>query len=244
MKRGIFFIKAVLFLLLLSSCQTKTSSYTFKVPADKRNQSQELIAFQPRPLNNYTTKELIVIDAGHGGEDAGTRSLTPPKYEEKSLNLATAFFLKEFLQKMGYVVKMTRSEDLFVPLAKRSSLANGWQPKLFVSVHYNAAESERADGIEVYYYQSEENKQRSTSSKKLADAVLAEVIQKTGAKSRGVKHGNLSVVRETLMPAILVEGGFMTNKNEMEKIKDPGYIKKLAFGIALGIDRYMKSERF
>lgn len=185
-------------------------------------------------------KELIVIDAGHGGEDMGTRSLIPPKYQEKSLNLATANFLKSYLEKMGYQVRMTRIDDTFIPLQMRSLYANNCNPRLFVSVHYNAAPSEFADGIEVYYYDSEDNKKRSIDSKKLANSVLERVIQKTGAKSRGVKHGNLSVIRETTMPAILVEGGFMTNKNEMEKIKDPGYIKQLSFGIALGIDDYLR----
>jgi N-acetylmuramoyl-L-alanine amidase len=200
---------------------------------------EDVAAIYPRPLKN-NRKDLIVIDAGHGGEDAGTRSLIPPKYQEKSLNLATARVLKGFLEKMGYMVRMTRNDDTFVSLPTRSLLANNYNPKLFISVHYNAAESELAEGIEVYYYKSDENKTRSASSKKLADLVLEKLIQKTGAKSRGVKHGNLAVIRETEMPAILVEGGFMTNKNEMEKIKDPVYIKQLAYAIALGVDQYIK----
>lgn len=238
MKRGIILLFC---LLVLSSCQAKQrEKNTFKVSVQKKSH-KELIAYQKPRSNHRLQKELIVIDAGHGGEDEGTRSLIPPKYQEKSLNLATSLFLKEFLEKFGYVVKMTRTDDTFIALSDRSSMANKWASKLFVSVHYNAAESELAEGVEVYYYQSDENKQRSTISKKLAESVLAEILQKTGAKSRGVKHGNLSVIRETVMPAILVEGGFMTNKVEMEKIKDPNYIKKLAFAIALGIDHHMKT---
>jgi N-acetylmuramoyl-L-alanine amidase len=204
-------------------------------------ENQYIAIAKQKPLR-VQRKDLIVIDAGHGGDDRGTSSTTTPKYQEKSLNLSTAMFLKEYLQKMGYQVKMTRSDDTFIPLATRSLIANNYNSKLFLSVHYNAAFSEQADGIEVYYYQSEEDKARSISSKKLADSVLAQIIDKTGAKSRGVKHGNLAVIRETTMPAILVEGGFMTNSQEMDKIKDPAYIKQIAFGIALGVDQYLQKQ--
>lgn len=204
--------------------------------------SERQVAYQQVKPYRGKKKDLIVIDPGHGGEDAGTRSLTSPRYQEKSLNLSTANFLKEYLQKMGYLVKMTRNDDTFIPLTTRSLMANDYRSKLFVSVHYNAAASEQAEGIEVYYYQ-EGDKTRSSSSKLLAESVLSQLIEKTGAKSRGVKHGNLSVIRETEMPAILVEGGFMTNKKEMDKIKDPSYIKQISYGIAVGIDQYLKKTQ-
>ena len=234
----------LLVLIAFSGCQTsKQPQLIARTPSSKQKTSK-VKPFYTRTRPLVQKQELIVIDAGHGGDDMGTRSLIPPKYQEKSLNLATANFLKEFLQKMGYQVRMTRSDDTFIPLPMRSLLANNYNPRLFVSVHYNAAPSEFAEGVEVYYYNSDENKKRTILSKKLADLVLQRIIQKTGAKSRGVKHGNLAVIRETMMPAILVEGGFMTNKQEMEKIKDPVYIKQLAFGIALGIDEYIKTGSF
>jgi N-acetylmuramoyl-L-alanine amidase len=74
----------------------------------------------------------------------------------------------------------------------------------------------------------------------LAQTVLDHVIESTAAKSRGVKHGNFLVIRETEMPAILVEGGFLTNTSEMDRIKDPSYLKKLALGIAKGIQTYLQ----
>lgn len=229
-----------LILVIFSGCQRSHDRALIFETEDSYNWRKPEITADARKKPLRATKDLIVIDAGHGGEDMGTRSLIPPKYQEKSLNLATALFVKDFLQRMGYLVKMTRNDDSFIPLATRSLIANNFNPKLFLSVHYNAAPSEQADGIEVYYYQSDDDKSRSVSSKKLADSVLSHVIEKTGAKSRGVKHGNLAVIRETTMPAILIEGGFMTNRNEMEKIKDPAYIKQLAYGIALGVDQYLK----
>lgn len=241
MKRWIY---CFLILMTLSGCQTQRPTerliYGQDPVSNYRQPSNEEIAY-----NNYSNKyahkreQLIIIDAGHGGEDMGTSSKTTPKYQEKSLNLTTSQLLKDYLQKMGYSVKLTRSDDTFIPLATRAVIANYYNPKLFVSVHYNAAHTEKPEGVEVYYFQSDDDKARSYQSKVLAERVLEKVILKTGAKSRGIKHGNLAVIRETTMPAILIEGGFMTNKAEMEKIKDPAYIKQLALGIALGIDGYL-----
>lgn len=184
-------------------------------------------------------RPLIVIDPGHGGEDFGTNSRVPPKYQEKYLNLATSRMLNGYLKQLGFDTVMTRDSDVFVSLDKRALFANTQKPKVFVSVHYNSAPSKEAEGIEVFYYRSEDNKSRSDESKQLAQAVLGQLLKTTGAKSRGVKHGNLSVIRQTKMPAILVEGGFLTNEKEMEKIKDASYLKKVAWGIAQGIKEYI-----
>ena len=135
---------------------------------------------------------------------------------------------------------MTRKDDTFITLDERANFANQIKPRLFVSVHYNSAPSADAEGIEVFYYRSEEDKGRTDQSKKLAHAILNRVIANTQAKSRGVKHGNLAVIRETNMPAVLIEGGFMTNDKEMDKIKDPAYIKQIAWGIAKGVDDWIK----
>ena len=184
-------------------------------------------------------KYLIVLDPGHGGHDAGTQSISKPRYQEKSLNLVTAQFTKEFLQQLGYQVVMTREDDRFISLDKRAKIANEQKPNLFVSIHYNAAPSAEAQGIEVFYYQSKDAKTRTAESKRLAQAVLKNVLSQTQAKSRGVKSGNYAVIRETTMPAILVEGGFVTNEAELQKLKDPTYLKQIAWGIVKGIDEYL-----
>lgn len=184
---------------------------------------------------------LIVIDPGHGGKDLGTHSFKTPKYQEKTLNLATAKLVRHYLQQLGYSTMLTRKEDVFISLEQRSVFANKMQPQLFVSVHYNSAPSNTAEGIEVFYFSSDQNHNRTAESKLLAQTVLNSVIQKTHAKSRGIKHGNLAVIRETTMPAILIEGGFLTNPKEQEKLRDKEYLKKIAWGIAKGIDDFLKS---
>lgn len=232
-------------LIFLGSCSSNHSRYDQK--------SSETISFtlrperpSPPPYKPEPKKDgvLIVIDAGHGGDDHGTTSTTKPKYQEKFLTLSTAKFLREFLKQMGYRTLMTRIDDTFIPLLDRAAIANEAESNkvLFVSVHYNSAPSPEAHGIEVFFHQSDSDKSRSVSSKQLAAMILDEVIQNTGAKSRGVKHGNFAVIRETKMPAILIEGGFMTNEEEMSHIKDPNYVKRLSYGIAKGVDHYIRTH--
>lgn len=180
-------------------------------------------------------RPLVVIDAGHGGKDKGTTSLSLPRVEEKTLALSTAFFLQGYLRKLGFRTSMLRADDSFIPLQERVERSNTQKPLLFVSIHYNAAKNILAEGIEIYYFQGEQKDSRSESSKILASHILAKMLQTTLAKSRGTKHGNLAVVRDTLMPAVLVEGGFMTNEAEMARLRDSKYQRRIAWGIALGI---------
>ena len=187
-----------------------------------------------------THRPLVVIDPGHGGEDFGTQSNSKPRYQEKHLNLATARLLKTYLNQMGFATVMTRSKDVFIALDKRAEFANDQNPALFISVHFNSAPSPEAEGVEVFYYRSEKDTERSKKSKDLSKKILDKIITTCQAKSRGVKHGNFAVIRLTNMPAVLVEGGFLTNDSEMQKIKDPAYLKKLAWSMAQGIQAYLK----
>lgn len=181
-----------------------------------------------------------MIDAGHGGTDTGAKGRLAPEYQEKNLTLTTATMLKKFLSQMGYQTVMMRQTDVFIDRYERARIANRKNPDLFVSIHFNFAAAIEASGIEVFYYRSEDNPDRSKESKRIAQAILSKVLDSTGAKSRGVKHGNYAVVRETAMPAVLIEGGFLTNEDEMNKLKDPAYLKRLAWGIAQGISATVK----
>jgi N-acetylmuramoyl-L-alanine amidase len=201
---------------------------------------RELIAVREsmlKPQYQY----VVVIDAGHGGHDKGTYSSKAPKYQEKYLTLTTGLIIKSYLEKMGYHVMLTRSNDLFVPLEERAAFANEQRAHLFVSIHFNSAPNKLAEGIEIFYYRSKEQAKRTKESKALADIVLKRMIAATAASSRGVKAGDLAVIRQTKMAAILIEGGFLTNEEEVYKLKDASYLKKLALGIAQGIHEYVTS---
>jgi len=178
---------------------------------------------------------LIVIDAGHGGKDFGAKTSIKPVSHEKDLTLSTAHMLNSYLLSMGFRTFMVRVDDSFIGLKERAERANRQGPALFVSIHYNSAPNAQAHGIEVYYYDSEKDKKRSKKSKTAAGDVLDYAAVQTGAKARAVKHGNFAVIRETGMPAILVECGFLTNDEEAHNIKTAAYMKRLAAGIAKGL---------
>jgi len=225
--------------LLILTCMCPLSAQVAKKPVVQslsipRMASKTL--YRKAPL-----KPLIVIDAGHGGEDTGAEDSS---YTEKHLNLATARLVRAYLKQLGYRTSMTRNADFFVPLDQRAAFANSQRPALFISLHYNSAPSKKAEGIEIYYYHSDFNTQRVAESKKLANSVLNKILLNTSAKSRGVRDGNFAVIRETNMPAILVEGGFLTNEKEVKKIKNPTYLKQLAWGVVQGIDEYLKQIQY
>lgn len=192
----------------------------------------------PPPIP-FIQKGVVLLDPGHGGKDVGTQSISKPRCQEKNLNLMTAKFVKMFLQRRGYRVLMTREDDTFISLDKRVQIANEVKPMIFVSIHYNAAPSSEAKGVEIFYHVSKDNKERTTASHKLAQSILKQVLFQTKALSRGVKNGNYLVIRDTKIPAVLVEGGFVTNEAELQLLKDPTYLKRLAWGISKGIDDYL-----
>lgn len=183
----------------------------------------------------------IVIDVGHGGTDRGARGHIP-YCEEKKICLLTARLVKQYLDQLGYHVVMTRNTDDFVSLPKRVEIASQAQANIFVSVHFNSSRSVEAQGIEVFFHDTKENRNRATASRKLADSILSRVIRRTSASSRGVKKGNFYVIRETDMPAVLVEGGFISNAEERALLKSRDYQEKIARGIADGIDQYFKAR--
>jgi len=180
--------------------------------------------------------KLVILDPGHGGYDLGARMSS---VDEKSLALSTALLTKKHLQDMGYRVVLTRSRDVFISLEKRALIANETKGKLFVSIHFNAANNPIAKGVEVFYNMAQD-KIRGASSKKLATGVLHKIIDKTASENRGIKEGNFFVIRETKMPSILVEAGFMTHPDELHLLKDIQYRDKIAKGIAEGVDLYFR----
>jgi N-acetylmuramoyl-L-alanine amidase len=183
-----------------------------------------------------SVQPLIVLDPGHGGSDEGAKINT---FMEKKLTLVTTGLVRQHLEARGYQVLMTRSKDVYLPLPRRVSIANKRKGAIFVSIHFNSAPRADVQGIEVFYFDSKEA-WRTKASRRLASNILRSTLEETSAASRGIKQGNFHVIRETDMPAVLVEGGFMTNKEERARLRDRDYLNQLARGIAEGIDLYMR----
>ena len=201
--------------------------------------NQPLVSRDPLPKRPVRT-ETIAIDAGHGGKDSGTRS-DSYSYEEKQLTLSTARMVRDYLKELGYKTIMTRDDDLFVALDDRAQIANTNNVTLFVSIHYNHCPDSSVQGMEIFYYRDEKT-ERHLHSHRLGDTILSQLVWHTGAEARGIKKGKFAVIRQTKMPAVLVEAGFLSNPKEREKIKDPMYRRFIAKGIVRGIDNYLNKK--
>ncbi len=182
-------------------------------------------------------KPTIILDPGHGGKDEGAHI---HNILEKSLTLKTCRLVKKQLEILGYHVILTRVRDIYLSLDKRVEIANQRPEAVFVSVHYNSSPSPSAKGIEVYYYSRGEQR-RSAQSKQLAHFIVKHLEQTTSHPSRGVKRGNFHVIRQTQIPSILIEGGFLTNPEERTMLGTTPYLEKLAVGIAFGIEEFEKT---
>lgn len=173
---------------------------------------------------------IVVLDAGHGGDDPGALG---ELVEEKEINLSVALMVTERLSETGLQVHLTRSDDSYVSLLERTLFANSIPADIFVSMHSNAAESApSANGIETYYYSDD------SLGSNLAAYIQEAVIDATGAKNRKTKTANFYVCKNTVMPAALVEMGFLTNATECELLATEEYQALLADGIANGILAY------
>jgi len=168
--------------------------------------------------------KTVIIDPGHGGQDLGAAD---SYVYEKHINLDVARRLERTLQEAGFKTVLTRDSDEFIELSERSAIANRYRNSIFVSIHFNSSYKPTAIGIETYY--------RSSESEKLAALVHREVIKAIGATDRGVKTANFAVLKNTRSPAILVEGGFVSNKTDRDAMMDPLYRQVIADSIARAI---------
>lgn len=174
----------------------------------------------------------IVIDAGHGGKDIGGNY---GKVYEKHLALDTAKRLEYLLKRKGYSTRMTRTSDVFISLQKRASFGNRYRNSIFVSIHYNYTYRRAAKGIETFYY--------SSRSKPLASYVHNAVLKKTRASDRKVKFARYYVIRHAKNPAILFEGGFLSNSSENRACKKGSYRQRIAEGMVTGIGHYQAARK-
>lgn len=204
---------------------------------------------------NHFAEPLVYVDPGHGGRETGTAHYN---IVEKDLNLSISFKLRDRLEDYGYKVAMSRTDDSQVDLYDRPAEANRLGADIFVSVHNNAMPGSSAvHGIENYYYQydesdsykpqykrgSEEWKKatsqlRGNESKRLTESIHNELIAGTGAVDRGTREMGFAVIRETFMPAVLLELGFVSNYNEAHRLNTDSYQRTLANSVIAGINNY------
>ena len=176
---------------------------------------------------------LVIIDPGHGGEDDGCSRDDVKEYE---INLEISLLLAAKLRDMGIDAVLTREDnETKLSLQDRVAIAEEQNADLFISIHQNACDEKESpvEGLEVWYSGN------NPESKRLAQLVSMGAVDKTGAKDRGLMESEeLYVIRETSMPSCLIETSFLSNQKEREAISDPAYQKKMAAGIAWGIQYF------
>jgi len=168
----------------------------------------------------------VVIDPGHGGHDRG--GIPGQRASEKDLALDVARRLRDILQNDGVKTVMTRSDDTFIPLPQRSAIANAHPDALFISIHFNSALRSGADGFETYYY--------NPKAAGVAARVQAGLLRMEAIENRGVKRRAYYVLRNTRIPAVLAECGFLTNRNEAALCLQPAHRQELASALAKAIE--------
>jgi N-acetylmuramoyl-L-alanine amidase len=171
----------------------------------------------------------VVIDAGHGGHDNGGQW---GRVYEKHLALDTAARLETKLKSLGYQTVMTRRSDYFISLPQRVSTANRYRNAIFVSIHYNYTWKQQVSGLETFYSTGE--------GKRLAQLVQSSLIRRTRTVDRSAKYARFYVIRNTTLPSILVEGGFVSNAAERDRMKSGWFRESIAQGIVDGIQRYRR----
>lgn len=192
-------------------------------------------------------KKTIVIDVGHGGNDPG--KVSSKGIEEKNVNLEIANYLQDYLIAQDYIVYLTRETDcgLYDENAsnkKSSDLRNRIQffedknATLVVSIHQNSFSDPLQHGAQTFYFTGSE------SSKQLATSIQSALLKIDGTNTRTEKSSDsYYLLKNSSMPTVIVECGFLSNPEETAKLTDPNYQKKLAYAISLGICTYDKGPK-
>jgi N-acetylmuramoyl-L-alanine amidase len=209
---------------------------------------------RPHRVANAGKMRTVVLDPGHGGYDKGAIC----RYgSEKNFALDVARQLRPLLQAKGLRVIMTREGDYFVPLEVRARIANAARDSIFVSIHFNATDRDpSATGFEIFSFtprgapSTSDNWVTSSSasvqagsqvdaqSMALSACIYHSLLGHLPEFDRGIKRARFAVLRQTKVPAVLVEGGFLTERGESRLIAKKDWRGTLAQAISVGIENY------
>lgn len=209
---------------------------------------------RPVAITPLSPVKTVVLDPGHGGHDKGAYSLFG---FEKNFALDVAQRVKKELEVRGFQVVMTRSSDVFIPLEQRPQVASRLADSIFVSIHFNSTSTNPlASGFEVFSctprgapstshdlltaadLRNEPGNALDVQSAALANAVHHSLLGHIPAVDRGMKHERFAVIRLATVPAILIEGGFLSSPSESRLIASSAWRAELATSIAVGIESY------
>jgi len=209
---------------------------------------------RPHRVPDVGKIETVVLDPGHGGHDKGQLS----RYgAEKDFALDVARKLRAILQAKGLRVIMTREGDYFVPLEVRAKIANSARNSIFVSIHFNATNDDpNATGFEIFSFtprgapstsdrnlnaksfNTQPGSSVDAQSMALSACVYHSLLGHLPEYDRGIKRARFAVLRLTKVPAVLIEGGFLTERGETKLISNKDWRAKFAGAIGVGIETY------
>src|SRR5438067_9107117 len=200
---------------------------------------------------------VVVLDPGHGGQDSGAMC---GSVMEKDLNLDVTRRVDRLLNSEGIAALMTRVGDTYVSLADRAAFANRVRNCIFVSIHFNEDNKPVASGVETYYAAHQItagsflaswlpflwrplSDSPNVESQNLARFVQEALVARTRAVDRGIQTRQFFVIANVTPPAVLIEGGFLTNKEDISKLASEDYRDQIAAAVADGILRYRDAAR-
>src|SRR6266536_5803243 len=198
---------------------------------------------------------VVVLEPGHGGQDSGAMC---GGVLEKDLTLDVARRIDRLLDSEGVATLMTRLGDTYVSLADRAAFANRVRNCIFVSIHFNEDNKQVASGVETYYASHQIatapsvaswlpflwrplSESPNPESQKLAGFVQEALVARTRAINRGTQPGQFFVIANVTSPAALIEGGFLTNKEDISKLASEDYRDQIAAAVADGILHYREA---
>jgi N-acetylmuramoyl-L-alanine amidase len=248
MKRAIRNVLGVAGLLLMIASLVWISFHQEKRPAVYRES-------KPPPPQTSKPFAVVVLDPGHGGEDSGAMC---SGVMEKDLTLDIARRVDRLLDSEGVATLMTRVGDSYVSLADRAAFGNRATGSIFISIHFNEDNKPVASGVETYYAAHQINSGSTFASwlpffsrppsdspkpesQSLAGFIQEALVARTRSVDRGTQAKQFFVIANVTSPAVLIEGGFITNKDELSKLVSEDYRDQLAAAVADGVLRYRDS---
>jgi N-acetylmuramoyl-L-alanine amidase len=221
----------------LLAVELRGSVQSPSIPPGNRPPTTTPPPFTPPPINlpRIPNGRLVVtIDPGHGGRDPGAVGIGGLR--EKDVVLSVSQQVASLLQQQGVQVVLTRQDDREVELESRVQIAERANADLFVSIHANAISLARPEvnGIETYY--------TSESGARLGRVIHASMVQQTGMNDRGLRSARFYVIRNTSMPAVLLEIGFVTGAQDAARLSDSRWRTQMATAIAQGILQYIQQN--
>ena len=227
--------------------------------------AMSLIMFGGSPAALSKHKAIVVLDPGHGGNDAGAQSADG--IEEKTVTLNMAHMIAMQL-KDDYKVVLTRTDDYWLDIPSRTAVANHQKAGLFISLHAGGSFLRSAGGVSVFYYENPSDssltdkkpaldllaeadspiswnhvqEKYSASSRKLAEIIQSQIFKITQDADSNIQGAALVVLKGADMPAILIELGYLTNPNESKALVDPDFLPLLADAISKGIREFLSKK--